>query len=55
MALMPGQQRSLDKLKATRLHLSNQVADLINDLGPELYDDFDKVMVHMPVLTKRLK
>lgn len=43
MALVPGQQRSLDKLKAMRVHLSNELAELINDFGPELYEDFNQV------------
>lgn len=43
VALIPGQQRSLDKLKAMRLRLSNEVAAVINEFGPKLYDDFDEV------------
>lgn len=43
VALVPGQQRSLDKLKATRVQLSNEVADLISDFGPKLYEDFNEV------------
>jgi len=43
VALIPGQQRSLDKLKAMRLRLSNEVAALINEFGPKIYDDFDEV------------
>jgi glycerol-3-phosphate O-acyltransferase/dihydroxyacetone phosphate acyltransferase len=43
VALIPGQQRSLNKLKATREQLSNEVADVINEFGPRLYDDFDEV------------
>ena len=43
VALVPGQQRSLDKLKAMRVQLSNEVADLINDFGPTLYEDFNEV------------
>lgn len=42
VALVPGQQRYLDKLKAMREHLSNEVASLINDFGPRLYDDFNE-------------
>ena len=42
MALVPGQQRYLDKLKAMREHLSNEVASLINDFGPRLYEDFNE-------------
>jgi hypothetical protein len=43
VALIPGQQRDLDKLKTMRVQLSNEVADLINDFGPTLYDDFNEV------------
>jgi hypothetical protein len=43
IALIPGQQRSLDKLKTTRLRLANEVAAVINEFGPKLYDDFDEV------------
>lgn len=43
VALVPGQQRSLDKLKAMRVQLSNEVAELINDFGPTLYEDFNEV------------
>jgi glycerol-3-phosphate O-acyltransferase/dihydroxyacetone phosphate acyltransferase len=42
VALIPGQQRSLDKLKAMRLRLANEVAAVINEFGPKLYDDFDE-------------
>ncbi|KDR81579.1 hypothetical protein GALMADRAFT_239612 [Galerina marginata CBS 339.88] len=48
VALLPGQQRSLDKLKAMRIDLSNQVASLINDFGPKLYDDFDEARILWP-------
>jgi hypothetical protein len=43
VALIPGQQRSLDELKTMRLRLSNEVAAVINEFGPKLYDDFDEV------------
>ncbi|KAK0214270.1 glycerol-3-phosphate O-acyltransferase [Armillaria nabsnona] len=42
VALVPGQQRSLDKLKAMRTQLSNEVVDVINDFGPKLYEDFNE-------------
>jgi glycerol-3-phosphate O-acyltransferase / dihydroxyacetone phosphate acyltransferase len=45
VALVPGQQRSLDKLKAMREQLSNEVAEVINEFGPKLYDDFDQVYI----------
>ena len=43
VALLPGQQRSLDRLKKMRTELSNQLMELINELGPQLWDDFDHV------------
>ncbi|KZP03045.1 hypothetical protein FIBSPDRAFT_769549, partial [Athelia psychrophila] len=43
VALIPGQQRSLTKLKEMRIRLSNEVAAVINEFGPKLYDDFDEV------------
>ncbi|KAF8077978.1 glycerol-3-phosphate O-acyltransferase [Lyophyllum atratum] len=48
VALVPGQQKSLDKLKKIRVELSNQVADLINDFGPKLYDDFNEWRILVP-------
>ncbi|KAJ6606886.1 glycerol-3-phosphate O-acyltransferase [Mycena sp. CBHHK59/15] len=47
-ALIPGQQPSLDKLKAMRVQLSNQVSDLINDFGPNLYQDFNEWRILVP-------
>ncbi|KAG9318451.1 glycerol-3-phosphate O-acyltransferase [Chiua virens] len=48
VALIPGQQRDLDKLKAKRLRLSNEVADVINEFGPKLWDDFDQFRILVP-------
>ncbi|KAJ7182846.1 hypothetical protein C8R43DRAFT_14710 [Mycena crocata] len=47
-AVIPGHQKSLDKLKAMRVQLSNQVSDLINDLGPNLYEDFNEWRILVP-------
>jgi hypothetical protein len=43
VALVPGQQQLLDQLKEKRLHLSNEVAELINEYGPKMYQNFDEV------------
>jgi len=48
VALIPGQQRDLDYLKAMRLRLSNEVADVINEFGPKLFDDFDQFRILVP-------
>ncbi|KAL0571687.1 hypothetical protein V5O48_010274 [Marasmius crinis-equi] len=48
VALIPGQQRSLDKLKDMRVQLANEVAGLINDLGPKLYPDFNETRILVP-------
>ncbi|KAF8176353.1 hypothetical protein K438DRAFT_1846832 [Mycena galopus ATCC 62051] len=47
-ALIPGHQRSLDKLKAMRVKLSNDVSELINDFGPMLYQDFSEWRILVP-------
>jgi hypothetical protein len=54
VALVPGQQRSLDKLKAMREQLSNEVAEVINEFGPKLYDDFDQVSIFLHVVYLRV-
>jgi glycerol-3-phosphate O-acyltransferase/dihydroxyacetone phosphate acyltransferase len=48
VALIPGQQRDIDKLKAMRLRLSNEVADVINEFGPKIFDDFDQFRILVP-------
>jgi len=48
VALLPGQQKSLDKLKAQREYLANEVAAMINDYGPKIYEEFDKFRILVP-------
>ncbi|EJD05900.1 glycerol-3-phosphate O-acyltransferase [Fomitiporia mediterranea MF3/22] len=48
IALFPGQQRSLDKLKRMREELSNELSELINEMGPKLWDDFDHWRIIVP-------
>ncbi|KAI5124541.1 hypothetical protein M0805_003063 [Coniferiporia weirii] len=48
IALFPGQQRSLDRLKKMRFELSNSLTELINELGPKLWDDFDHWRILVP-------
>ncbi|KAI5993269.1 glycerol-3-phosphate O-acyltransferase [Pisolithus albus] len=42
LALGPGAQQDLDKVKEMRMRLSNEVVDVINEFGPKLYDNFDQ-------------
>lgn len=51
VALIPGQQRSLNKLKAMREHLANELVQLINDFGPRLYANFDESRILIPSAT----
>jgi hypothetical protein len=56
VSLFPGQQRLLDQLKAQRIALSNELTDVINEFGPQLYEDFDEVYKYHPlcsVISKR--
>ncbi|KAH8099482.1 glycerol-3-phosphate O-acyltransferase [Cristinia sonorae] len=48
VALAPGQQRSLDKLKTMRTRLSNELAEVINEFGPKIYDDFNEMRILVP-------
>ena len=44
VALFPGQQRSLDRLKKMREDVANELAEVINEFGPKLFEDFDQVI-----------
>ncbi|KAI6030179.1 hypothetical protein EDC04DRAFT_2869019 [Pisolithus marmoratus] len=48
LALGPGPQRDLHKLKEMRMRLSNEVVDVINEFGPKLYDGFDQFRILVP-------
>lgn len=49
VAVIPGQQRYLNRLKQMRQDLSNELAEVINEFGPKLYgEDFDKVRALVP-------
>ncbi|KAI6023141.1 glycerol-3-phosphate O-acyltransferase [Pisolithus microcarpus] len=48
LALGPGAQRDLDKVKEMRMRLSNEVVDVINEFGPKLYDNFDQLRILVP-------
>lgn len=43
VALFPGQSRSLDKVRAMRVRLSNELAETINEFGPKVFEDFNEV------------
>ncbi|KAJ3739926.1 glycerol-3-phosphate O-acyltransferase [Lentinula detonsa] len=45
--LIPGQQRSLEKLRATRELLSNEVMEVIQELAPRLNNKFNPVSMHL--------
>jgi len=42
IALFPGQEKQLDKLKEMRLELQKEVCETIEEFGPKLYEDFDE-------------
>ncbi|KAH8099481.1 hypothetical protein BXZ70DRAFT_227939 [Cristinia sonorae] len=48
LTLIPGQQHHLNKLKKTRIRLANELADIVNEFGPQLYADFDTKCVSAP-------
>ncbi|KAI0318958.1 glycerol-3-phosphate O-acyltransferase [Amylostereum chailletii] len=48
VAVVPGQQRYLEKLKQMRQDLSNELVEVINEFGPKLYEDFDQWRILVP-------
>ncbi|THH14858.1 hypothetical protein EW146_g5540 [Bondarzewia mesenterica] len=48
VALIPGQQRYLTRLKQMRQGLSNELVEVINEFGPKIYEDFDKWRILVP-------
>ncbi|KAF9451058.1 glycerol-3-phosphate O-acyltransferase [Macrolepiota fuliginosa MF-IS2] len=48
IALIPGQQRSLNRAKQNRVQLTNEVAAVINEFGPKLYEDFNQSRILVP-------
>ncbi|KAI0054033.1 glycerol-3-phosphate O-acyltransferase [Auriscalpium vulgare] len=48
VALAPGQQQYLNRLKLMREQLSTELGEVINEFGPQLYDDFDKWRMLVP-------
>lgn len=43
IALVPGQLEHLEELKTMRRRLASEVRDIVNEYGPRLYEDFEKV------------
>ncbi|KAJ3539417.1 hypothetical protein NM688_g6363 [Phlebia brevispora] len=43
IALVPGQQRTLNRVKDMREELANELADVINEFGPKVFEDFNEV------------
>ncbi|KAI0695901.1 glycerol-3-phosphate O-acyltransferase [Cytidiella melzeri] len=48
VALLPGQQRSLDKIKDMRVKLANELVEVINEFGPKIYEDFNEFRIMIP-------
>ncbi|KZV88840.1 hypothetical protein EXIGLDRAFT_678483 [Exidia glandulosa HHB12029] len=48
ISLLPGQSKSLDRLKKMRDRLSDELTEVIDLYGPQLYEDFDKYRMFTP-------
>ncbi|KAI0928786.1 hypothetical protein AcV5_006241 [Taiwanofungus camphoratus] len=48
VALIPGQQHSLDRLKAMRIDVANELAEVICEFGPQVYEDMDGLYTSIP-------
>ncbi|EJF65776.1 glycerol-3-phosphate O-acyltransferase [Dichomitus squalens] len=51
IALIPGQQRSLQRLKRMREEVSNELVETINEFGPQMFEDFDEWRILVPSAT----
>ncbi|KAH9946190.1 glycerol-3-phosphate O-acyltransferase [Epithele typhae] len=51
VALIPGQQRSLEKVKRMRQEVSNELVETINEYGPEIFEDFHQFRILVPSAT----
>lgn len=45
LSLWPGNQREVDKLRRMREGLTNDITDIIDEFGPQLYENFDKARI----------
>jgi len=43
LSLWPGNQREVDKLREMREGISNDLSDIIDEFGPQLYENFEQV------------
>lgn len=43
LSLWPGNQREVDKLRVMREGISNDLSDIIDEFGPQLYENFNQV------------
>ncbi|QRV72837.1 acyltransferase [Ceratobasidium sp. AG-Ba] len=46
--LIPGQTKQLERVKKQRAAISNELAECINEFGPQLWDDFDEWRILVP-------
>ncbi|KAG9125681.1 hypothetical protein FRC07_006651 [Ceratobasidium sp. 392] len=46
--LIPGQTKQLERLKRQRAAIANELAECINEFGPQLWDDFDEWRILVP-------
>ena len=45
LSLWPGNQREVDRLRSMREAITNDMNDIIDELGPQLYDNFDQARI----------
>lgn len=45
LSIWPGNQREVNKLREMREGLANDISEIIDEFGPKLYENFNKVSV----------
>ncbi|KAF9918949.1 hypothetical protein FBU30_011223 [Linnemannia zychae] len=48
MSIIPGEEKTMDELRKSRAELQKTITDLINELAPEIYPDFDSTRILDP-------
>ncbi|KAF8983662.1 hypothetical protein BGZ46_009802 [Entomortierella lignicola] len=48
LSIIPGEENTIDELRKSRAELKKTVTNLINELGPEIYPDFDSLRILDP-------
>jgi len=53
LSLWPGNQREVNRLREMREGISNELGEVIDEFGPQLYENFNQVSPGIEKLVRR--